>query len=535
MTISVYSQNTIGIINNDFQNSYEGYTLLAPLSSTETYLINNCGQVINQWSSTYKPGASAYLLENGNLLRTGKIDNDDITFGGVGGKIELYDWDGNLLWDYTHSSSLITQHHDIYPMPNGNILMIAVETMTQAEAELEGRDPSKIQEGKIFNEQILELQPVGTNQANIVWEWNFNDHLIQDFDNTKNNYGVVSENPQLADFNYISNPNDTGNANWLHINSVQYNEDLDQIIFSSRNLNEIYIIDHSTTTAEAASNSGGIYGKGGDFLYRWGNKEAYDFGTINDRTLVGQHYPHWIPESFVDGGKIMIFNNGNLLETPHSSIDIIEPSQSSPGFYDFDDTDGFLPNVAEWRYTAPVVTDFYSSILSSGQRLPNGNTLICDGDSGYFFELDSNNNIVWEYINPVSNSGILTQGDTPATNLVFRAIKFSPDYTAFDGKDLTPGDPIELNFDISNCQLLNVEKYDKLSQVKIIPNPASKNISIATDLDIDKIEIFDTLGKNVVSKKYEQEIINVEALNSGIYFIKIYSGNKIGIKKFIKN
>ena len=68
-------QNTVGTLRNDL-GSYDAYTLLSPINSTETYLLNNCGQVVHQWTSTYTPGASVYLLENGNLLRTGKIANN---------------------------------------------------------------------------------------------------------------------------------------------------------------------------------------------------------------------------------------------------------------------------------------------------------------------------------------------------------------------------------------------------------------------------------------------------------------------------
>ena len=173
------AQNTLGALRND-AGSYNGYTLFSPNNSTETYLINNCGEVVHQWTSTFFPAASVYLLENSNLLRTGRIPNDDIQFGGVGGKIELFDWDNNLIWEYTYSSTTVSQHHDIYPLPNGNILMLAVTTMTESEAIAAGRDPSLITEGKVFNEQVLELEPVGTDQANIVWEWNIKDHLIQD-------------------------------------------------------------------------------------------------------------------------------------------------------------------------------------------------------------------------------------------------------------------------------------------------------------------------------------------------------------------
>ncbi|PHR74152.1 MAG: hypothetical protein COA67_01955 [Lutibacter sp.] len=289
-TIFIFSQSsfsqTVGVLRND-SGSYNGYTILAPVRSTETYLINNCGQVVNQWSSAYTTGASVYLLENGNLLRTCKIDNADISFGGVGGRIELYDWDSNLIWEYNYSSPTFSQHHDIFPLNNGNILMLAVTTMDMNEAIQSGRDPSKLEDGKLYNEQIVELEPIGSNQANIVWEWNIKDHLIQDFDASKDNFGVIADNPQLLNINFLMTS--TTDANWLHVNSIQYNEDLDQIVLSTRHLSEIYIIDHSTTTAEAATDSGGTYGKGGDLLYRWGNKEAYNKGTSTDRTLYAQH------------------------------------------------------------------------------------------------------------------------------------------------------------------------------------------------------------------------------------------------------
>ena len=526
--LNSFGQNTVGVLKND-GNSYNGYTLFTPFNSTSTYLIDNCGQVINQWISSNTPAASVYLLENGNLLRTAKVANTEIIFGGVGGKIELFDWDNNLLWEYTYSSDLVTQHHDIYPLSNGNILMLAVSTLTQSDAIQAGRDPSQIDEGKLYNEQILELQPIGSSDANIVWEWNIKDHLIQDFDSSKDNYGVVENNPQLLDLNFLESTE--GNANWLHVNSIQYNESLDQIILSSRILSEIYIIDHSTTTTEAALHVGGIYGKGGDFLYRWGNAESYRHGTDADQKLFNQHHPHWIPDGLTDAGKIMIFNNG--LSREYSSIDIINPSVSSPGNYMFDTTNGFSPATAEWSYTAaPIPTDFFSAIVSNGQRLPNGNTLICDGDSGYFFEIDPSNTIVWEYINPDTNNGILTQGDEPSQNVVFRVKKFPKNYLAFNGNDLTPGLPIELNPNLSQCTTLTISD-NSFNEILLYPNPVNDILYINTQISITKVEVYDLLGKIV--KKYSTENqINLSDLKPSIYIVKLYNENYTSVRKIIK-
>jgi hypothetical protein len=522
------AQNTIGILRNDV-TAYNGYTFFSPLNSTETYLLNNCGEVVHQWTSSYFPGASVYLLENGNLLRTGRIANDDIQFGGVGGKIELFDWDNNLIWEYTYSSPTVTQHHDIFPLPNGNILMLAVSTMSQAEAIFQGRDPSLIDEGKIYNEQILELEPVGTNQANIVWEWNVKDHLIQDFDSFQSNFGVVSDHPELLDFNFLNG--NAGDANWLHINSLHYNSNLDQIILSSRILSEIYIIDHSTTTAEAASHTGGTYGKGGDFLYRWGNPQAYDKGDDSDRTLYSQHYPHWIPDGLVDAGKILIFNNGNSIR--YSSVDIITPPTTSPGVYSYDNINGYGPASSDWTYTASNPEDFFSAIMSSAQRLPNGNTFICDGDSGYFFELDSSNNIVWEYVNPDSTNGILTQGDSPPFfNVVFRALKFPFDFPAFTGKDLTPGDPIEINPDLSGCALLGVNEALE-SHTTLYPNPIQDYLKINSKQPITRIEIYSVLGTLIKTERDSYQI-DLTYLETGIYIAKVFSDNGVISKRIIK-
>lgn len=533
ISITFSAQNTVGIITNN-SGVYEGYTLFAPYPSKNTYLINNCGQVVHKWTSNYTPGASCYLLENGNLLRTAKIPNADITFGGVGGKIELFDWDNTLLWEYTYSNSQVAQHHDISPLPNGNILMLAVTTMTQSEAIIAGRNPALILEGKIYNEQILELEPVGTNQANIVWEWNIKDHLIQDFDTDLGNYGIVADHPELLDFNFLNDNN--GNANWLHFNSIQYNANLDQIVISSRLLSEIYIIDHSTSTAQAASHEGGIYGKGGDFLFRWGNPEAYDKGDSTNRTLFSQHYPHWIPEGLVDENKIMIFNNGN--EIRHSSLDIISPPMSSPGFYIYDSVNGYGPSIADWTYKAPNPEDFFSSILSSGQRLPNGNILVCDGDSGYFFELDLNMNVVWEYINPDTSNGILSQGDTPISNFVFRAMKFAQDYPAFNGKDLfPPGDPIELNSEANSpCSLLS-EKEFNVTDITIYPNPANGifNIELKSLSNIS-FDVYDITGKTILNRidiKTNKSVLNLSNYSEGIYFIKLISEDGTITKKLI--
>ncbi len=527
---NVSSQNTVGVISNT-PDSFEAYTLFTLF--TETYLINNCGEVINQWSSNYPPGNAVYLLENGNILRAGKTESTDIVFGGTGGRIELYNWEGSLIWGIDYDTPTYRQHHDVYPMPNGNILILAATILTEQEAIQTGRDPNNLTDSELFNEQIIEIEPIGSDSYNIVWEWNLIDHVIQDFDLLKDNYGDISLNPQLLDINFTNNQ--SGGANWIHANSIQYDETLDQIIFNSRNLSEFYIIDHSTTTIEASSNSGGVYGKGGDFLYRWGNPQAYKQGTEDDRKLYGQHYPHWIEEGFVDSRKIILFNNGNGRTPSFSEVFIVNPPMSSLGVYTLQSNSSYEPLAPDYSYTNS--NNFYSAIVSSAQRLANGNTLICEGRTGELIEIDQNENIVWEYITPVNNitGTILSQGDSTlgAINTTFRAVKYAPDYPAFTDRDLTPGLPIELNSHLNEeCSVLSVDE-NLYSNTLVYPNPIEGLLKIDSNSPISKIEIYNLLGNNLRSVT-NSNTIDLSSLPTGIYIANINFYKNTITKKIIK-
>ncbi len=443
---------TVGLFQYE-TGSYDGYTLFSP--NEYTYLIDNCGKHIHSWQSNYKPGLSVYLLDDGSLLRTCRVQSSVFSGGGIGGRVEKLDWNSNILWSYNFSSTTYHQHHDIEYMPNGNILVLCWEKKSAIEAILAGRDPGSLPDNELWSTYILEVEPQGTNGINIVWEWHLWDHLVQDFDPSKSNYNTVANHPELLNVNFYSG---TGKKDWLHCNSIDYNEQLDQIVIGSRALSEFYIIDHSTTTVEAASHQGGNSGKGGDILYRWGNPMAYDNGTSADQQLFGQHDVHWIDRNFKDGGKLLIFNNGG--NRGYSSVDVVEPPIDSNNNYIINNN-VFGPTIAEWSYVDSIPSNFYSSFISGAQRLPNGNTLICDGAHGTFFEIDSSKTQVWKYINPVTNTGILSQGaniplgNNGWTNSTFRCQRYSPAFPGFSGHNLNPGNFLELNPYPSNCNMIS--------------------------------------------------------------------------------
>ena len=306
-------------------------------------------------------------------------------------------------------------------------------------------------EQDVFPESIIEINP---STDKIVWERHSWDHLIQDYDETKANYGMVSEHPERIDINYL--PGIT-NPDWLHFNAVDYNATLDQIVISTPRFNEIWIIDHSTTTAEAASSNGGLYGKGGDLLYRWGNPQAYGQGTASDQQLFFQHDPNWIPDGYLDEGKIIIYNNraGDAVGQNYSTVNIIQPPIDGSGNYIYNGG-AYEPLVPDWTYTASPPSDFFSRIISGAQRLRNGNTIICEGIRGRFFEVDPDGNTVWEYVSPVDQTGVVAQGTTPDNRNVFRVLRYAPDFLGLAGRDLTPQGYIESGSTFS-CTLYPVE------------------------------------------------------------------------------
>src|SRR5262249_34676831 len=183
-------------------------------------------------------------------------------------------------------------------------------------------------------------------------------------------------------------------TDWLHINSVAYNAKLDQIILSVFEFNEIWIIDHSTTTSQAAGHDGGRYGKGGDLLFRWGNPRAYRAGTVKDQKLFGQHNAHWIGKGLPGAGHVLIFNNG--LKRPaggYSSVDELVLPVDARGQFTCTKGKAFGPEQFAWTYVAPKKSDFFAPFISGAQRLENGNTLICSGTNGTVFEVTPDDNI----------------------------------------------------------------------------------------------------------------------------------------------
>ena len=380
---------------------FEGMTLFTPTTLDgdtlfKTFLVDNNFNQVNVWLHSRGAAGTPYLLEDSTLVYIYRVENPTMLSGGVGGGFIKYSWDGDILWQFELSDQMYQHHHDIQPLPNGNILAIVWERKTYQDALNAGKLLIDNPLNEIWSEAILELEPIYNNNASIVWEWHLWDHLVQDVDSSLSNFGNIEESPERLDVNYLNfelpnlNRPTGANGDWMHFNAIDYNNNLDQIVISSRNSDEIYIIDHSTSSSEAASSFGGNSGKGGDFLYRWGNPSIYGRGDLNNHLLKNPHGVNWIPSGMLGEGNLIIFNNDY---SSSSAIFEINTPISEIGNYFISNIEPFGPEVPAWIYN----NDFHSEIQGGAYRLPNGNTIITDSDDATIFEISPSNEIVWNF------------------------------------------------------------------------------------------------------------------------------------------
>jgi hypothetical protein len=168
---------------------------------------------------------------------------------------------------------------------------------------------------------------------------------------------ISQDSVEILQSKGMEGPNATaGNlgADIFHFNAIKYNEDLDQIAFSSPSLSEIFIIDHSTSTQQAASHKGGRWGKGGDFLYRWGNPKNYQRGDSTNEQLFGQHDVRWVQKGYPGEGDLTIYDNDIPYRDSmnYSMIVEIKPPTDSKGNYLLEANKPFGPEKPYWSYVA---------------------------------------------------------------------------------------------------------------------------------------------------------------------------------------
>lgn len=524
------------------------YTLYSTQNSTTAYLIDTLNSNYHTWTGlTGQTAYSNYLLPGGTLLRTVKTTNSVFSGGGMAGRVQKVNYSGTLLWDYTYSTTTVCSHHDICPMPNGNVLLIAYELKNAAASAAAGSNYS----GSLWPDHIVEVQPTGTTTGTIVWEWHLWDHLCQDDNPSGGNYvNSVAAHPELYDINAVTLSSQM--KDFWHMNGIDYNPMLDQIVVSAHNTNEFYVIDHSTTTAEAASHSGGRGGRGGDFLYRWGNPDRYDHsGNANFNVL---HDAHWIPQGCPNAGRLVALNNKGVSSTI-SCVDEVMPPYNGFNY-------SYTANVAWSPGTYDERTQCIGGTTNMGnsQQLPNGNTLICLALSGTMYEIDAGGTQLWSK----TASGSVAQAFRYSACQVANTAPAIPVITA-NGNVLTSTAAVTYQWfvdgvlipgatgqnysatqsgaycvqvtDANGCWysysllydhtfITDIASFDQAHNLNAFPNPTNGILNLGGEVLNGRFtaEVIDAAGRSVI-KVQNERIIDLSAFEAGIYILNISTEN----------
>ncbi len=526
----IYAQSTVGVLAQA-EDATDGYKLIFPHNQEKVFLLDKNGKLVHYWDDEegFVPGNSVYILPNGNLIKCKRLNkkDDPIFAGGAGATVEIRSWENDLLHSFTLNNDTARLHHDVAPLPNGNILMIAWENFTGEQALKAGRKPEALSRDELWSEMVIEWNPV---KDSIVWSWHVWDHLIQDEFPDKDNYGNVEEYPGKIDINYDEHD---GHPDWLHINSIAYNPVLDQIALSVPYFNELWVIDHSTTPEESRSDEGGRAGKGGQLLFRYGNDKTY-LEQANEQILFFQHDVEWVkPEANIgddDFGKMALFNNrlpdttsiGMVINTLEAnSNDYINPANEPQ-------------SLIEKKIVHPTNSALsYSTGLSSIQVLENGHVLLLAGRTGYAYELDAEGNIVWEYRIPIKAGKPVPQGTNLEinNNITFRMDKYPLDYQGFVGRELSPmGLLEEMEFDEV---ITDLPKPAISTNIEIYPNPTTEKLQIESNDRIGQINIFNAGGQLLRNLSFDENTaeISLKLFKPGLYFLTLKNGRFKVIKQ----
>lgn len=327
-----------------------GYTLISGAGLAK--LVDMNGRTAHEWK--VDPEETKGFIHRARLMPDGRLI---LLFGPKGpgcGHVEEFDWNGELLWEYTPEDG--DPHHDFFPTPDGNVLLICRAAIPQEVLETI-EDPQRLAL-TIYGDTIVEV----SREKKVVWRWSQHDHL-----------DINTCNPIPASGDWPGGPDNNTITDWTHTNTVQAlpaNRWYDQgdarfkpgnVLMSLRQLDTILIVDRETHEIT------------------WSYTGTFRGG------MSGQHESEMIEKPLPGAGNILVFDNGaspykDLAHAGRSFVIEVDPvAEEVVWFYE----DGHR---------------FHSPFTSNCQRLANGNTLILEAACRRLFEVTPESEIVWEYI-----------------------------------------------------------------------------------------------------------------------------------------
>lgn len=407
-----------GTVQYSPDKTYNGYTLIA---GGKPRLIDMNGNLVKEWENAN--GFPAKMMPNGQLLTTGErwkgVIDDGIT-------VKQIDWNNKEVWSFgkflkvdkepknpaAGKMWISTQHHDLqrYGTPNYYVPGSEKSYSKKTKTLVLGHEwiiNKDVNDNLLMDDVMYEVDWNGK----VLWKWRASDH-IKEFGFGKAAMKAINEWQPKKGTEHVG-------FDWWHQNCASYlgpnkwydNGDKrfhpDNIILNSREANILVIV--SRKTGKVVWKAGPDYTSGDDAKLK---------------QIIGPHHLHMIPKGLPGGGNIMIYDNGG--QAGYGEPNALGPDGHAVLHRFYSRVVEFDPTTKEivWEYSIKShkkpwklfgYQDF-SPFISSAQRLPNGNTMICEGANGRFIEVDRTGEIVWEYISPYP-------GNIPGTNYVYRAYR----------------------------------------------------------------------------------------------------------------
>jgi len=400
---------------------WNGYTVFQPRGIGAT-LIDMNGNIVNQWKGLQGFPSSNKILPGGYVMGSTKGRNPKYGFQDNVDLVQV-DWDGNIVWKFNkyelvrdphrRQTWMARQHHDFqregnpvgYYVPGMDPLVDRGNTLMACHKNLRN---ANISDKLLLDDTIIKVSWDG----DIVWEWICSDHF-EEMGFSEEAKNVLARNPNVVKAG-------GGMGDWMHLNSVsmlgpnKWSDSGDErfhpdnIIWSGRETNILGITDKKT----------------GKIVWQIGPDYSATQALRKLEQVIGPHHVHMIPKGLPGEGNILVFDNGGW--AGYGAPNPGSPTGRRNALRDYSRVLEFNPVTLEviWQYPAreggfgmPIVgSKFYSPLMSSAQRLPNGNTLITEGNNGRIFEVTAESQTVWEYINPY-------YGKKRNQNMVYRAYR----------------------------------------------------------------------------------------------------------------
>ncbi|WP_169053634.1 aryl-sulfate sulfotransferase [Alteraurantiacibacter aquimixticola] len=391
----------------DPDKAQNGYTVLSILGTPAVIVIDMNGRVVKRWDGfNVSSGGPARILPGGIAVApTGVFPRHQESLALI-----AHDFDGQEVWRWDRSERIMLedeevwsgrQHHDwqLANFPAGYYSPGTTPTLTGTRKLLlthTSLSNEAIADIVLEDDRIIELDA----EDNIVWDWRASDHVDElGFTVAMRNAIRRLGTRDAFDWFHVNSATWLGPNRWYDAGDERFHPD--NVIISSRQANVIAII-----------------GRDGSIVWRIGPDFSASLAEQAIGQIIGQHHAHFIPKGLPGAGNLLVFDNGGsagygdptavsptgnaVMQRPTSRVLEIDP----------------VTLEVVWTYAG---ANFYSFNISGAQRLQNGNTLITEGAPGRVFEVTSEGDIVWEYMNgPSEGYGGL--------NAVYRAYRLPYDW-----------------------------------------------------------------------------------------------------------